>query len=65
MDLPKLKYIGVERFRLLGGGGGGGGGGKVYNIVGRGQGGPNSQQADEVIKTSHRGHFDVMCPLGL
>ena len=47
-------YIGVGRFRILGGGksleffflGGGGGGG--------GQGGPNSQQAHDVVTTSMR-----------
>ena len=50
--------IGVGRFRILGGGGGGG------------KGGANSQQAHDVVMTSmrrlssHRRHFDVMCPLG-
>ena len=41
----------MGRFRILreGGGGGGGGGDKVKNI-----GGPNSQQAHDVVKTSMR-----------
>ena len=53
-------YIGVGRFRILGGPrfrilGGGGGGGR----------GANSQQAHDVALTSmRRRHFDVMCPLG-
>ena len=40
---------GGARFRILGGGGGGGGGG--------GQGGPNSQQAHDVVSTSFRRHM--------
>ena len=41
----RFLYIGVGRFRILGGGGQGGGGGK---------GGPNSQQAHDVVMTSMR-----------
>ena len=44
-------YIGVGRFRILGGGGGGGGGGARFRILG-GPGGPNSQQAHDVVMTS-------------
>ena len=39
-------YIGVGRFRILGGGGGGGKGG----------GGANSQHANDVTSTSFRHH---------
>ena len=41
--------IGVGRFRILGGG-------KVYNIGGGGgaKGGPNSQQAHDIVMTSMR-----------
>ena len=49
-------FIGVGRFRILGGG-------KVKNMGG-GQGGPNSQWAHDIVLTSMRRHFDVMCPLG-
>ena len=45
--------IGVGRFRILGGGGGGGGGGARFRILGV-QGGPNSQQAHDVVLTSMR-----------
>ena len=46
-----LLYIGVGRFRILGGGGGGGQGLEYW----RGQGGgPNSQQALDVVMTSMR-----------
>ena len=48
-------FIGVGSFRILGGQG---------LEYWRGQGGPNSQQANDVVTTSHRRHFDVMCPLG-
>ena len=49
---PVLR-IGVERFRILGGGGGGC------------KGGPNSQQAHDVVMMSMRHNdIDVMCPLG-
>ena len=58
-------FIGVGRFRIMGGG-------ARFGILGRGgQGGPNSQQAHNVVLTSmrrndfaHRRHFGVMCPLG-
>ena len=57
-------FIGVGRFRILGGGGQG------LEYWG-GQWGPNSQQAHNVVLTSmrrndvaHRRHFDVMCQLG-
>ena len=57
----KVKNIG-------GGGGGGGGGGSRFRIWGGGaKGGANSKQAHDVVTTSitsHRRHFDVMCPLG-
>ena len=46
-------FIGVGRFRILGGG-------PRFRILG----GPNSQQAHDVVTTSHRHHFDVVCPLG-
>ena len=36
------------------GGGGGGGGGTRFRIFGGGQGGPNSQQAHDVVLTSMR-----------
>ena len=59
--------IGVGRFRILGGG-------ARFRILGGGKGGPNYQQAhdvvttsmrrNDVVTTSHRRHFDVMCPLG-
>ena len=42
-------FIGVGRFRILGGGGGG----AKFRILG-GQGGPNSQQAHDVVMTSMR-----------
>ena len=45
--------IGVGRFRILGGGGGGGGQDLEY-WRGGGQGGPNSQQAHDVVMTSMR-----------
>ena len=53
--------IGVGRFRILGGGGGGGGGGGQGLEYWRGgQGGPNSQQAHDVVhnvsSTSFRRH---------
>ena len=54
-------YIGVGRFRILGGGGGQG---LEYWYWGGWQGGPNSQQAHDVVLTSMRRHFDAMCPLG-
>ena len=41
-------YIGVGRFRILGAGD------KVKNIGGGGKGGPNSQQAHDVVMTSMR-----------
>ena len=44
-------YIGVGRFRILGGGGGGGGQGSEFW---GGQGVPNSQQAHDVVTTSMR-----------
>ena len=40
-----------------------GGQGLEYWGVG-GKGGANSQQAHDVVTTSHRRDFDVMCPLG-
>ena len=43
-----LRYIGVGRFRILGGGGGGGG--ARFRIFG----GTNSQQAHDVVTTSMR-----------
>ena len=60
-------YIGVGRFRILGGEAGG----ARFRILGGGVargGGANSQQAHDVVLTSmrrnkHRRHFDVMCPL--
>ena len=71
-----MKSIGVGRFRILGGGRRGGQGleywgGARFRILG-GQGGPNSKQAHagvltsmrRNVTTSHRRHFDVMCPLG-
>ena len=47
----QFKPIRVGRFRILGGGGGGGDQGLEYW---GGQGGPNSQQAHDVIMTSMR-----------
>ena len=47
--------IGIRRFRILGDQG------LEYWGV---QGGANSQEAHDVVTTSHRRHFDVMCPLG-
>ena len=44
--------IGVGRFRILGGGGGGGGQGLEF--FWGGQGGPNPQQALDVVTTSMR-----------
>ena len=53
-----------EGLEYLGGGGGGGGGAR-FRILGGIQWGPNSQQAHDVVpKSSHRYHFDIMCPLG-
>ena len=43
----KSMIIGVGRFRILGGGGGGQG--LEYRGGGGGQGGPNSQQAHDVV----------------
>ena len=48
--------IGVGKFRILGR--------PRFRILEGGQGGPNSQQAHDVVTTSHRRHFDIMCPLG-
>ena len=42
----KIKFIGVGRFRILGGQG--------LEFGGGGQGGPNSQQAHDVVTTSMR-----------
>ena len=42
-------FIGVQRFRILGGGGG-----ARFRILGGGHGGPNSQQAHSVVLTSMR-----------
>ena len=49
--------IGVGRFRIWG---------ARFRILGRGGkgGGLNFQQAYDVVMTSMRRHFDVMCPLG-
>ena len=48
--------IGVGRFRILQRG-------RFRILRGPGGGGQNSQQAHDVVTTSHRRHFDVMCPL--
>ena len=54
IGVGNFKNLGGARFRILGG-------------VGKGE--PNSQQAHDValtscdVTTSHRRHFDVMCPL--
>ena len=50
--------IGVGRFRILEG--------PRFRIFGGGgvKRGPNSQQAHEVVLTSMRRHFDLMCPIG-
>ena len=47
-------YIGVGRFRILGGGGGGGGGGQGLEFFGGRPGGPNSQQAHDIVTMSIR-----------
>ena len=46
------------------GGGGGRQGLEYWGGEGRGKGGANSKQAHDVVTTSNRRHFDVMCPLG-
>ena len=51
--------IGIGRFRILRGGGQG----LEYWGGGKG-GGANSQLAHDVVTTSHRCHFYIMCPLG-
>ena len=58
--------IGVGRFRILPGGGGGGGQGLEY-WRGRGQIPSRHMTSSRCrcdVTTSHRRHFDVMCPLG-
>ena len=40
-----------------------GGGGARFRYWGA-KGGPNSQQAHDVVTTSHRRHFDIMGPQG-
>ena len=57
-EMEVTSYIGIGRFRILGGGGGGQG----LEYWG-GQGGPNSQQAHDVVTTSMQRN-DVVCPLG-
>ena len=57
--ISSVERIGVGRFRILGGGGGG----QDSEYWGA-KGGANSQQAQDVVTTSHRRHFDVVCPLG-
>ena len=57
-----------------GGGGGGGGGGPKFRILGGGGGGARGGQIPSRhmtskrrrcdVMTSHRRHFDVVCPLG-
>ena len=49
--------IGVGRFRILGGGQG-------LEYWGRGGGGGSRGQIPSRHMTSHRRHFNVMCPLG-
>ena len=70
---PYSVHIGVGRFRILRGvGGGGGGGAKFRNLGGRAKGGVGqipsrhimSQRRRCDVTTSHRRHFDVVCPLG-
>ena len=64
--------IGVGRFRILGGGGGGAGGQSLEFWGGGGgaRGGQipsrhmTSKRRRCDVMTSHRRHFDVVCPLG-
>ena len=59
--LPQVNRIGVGRFRLLGGGGGGGGGARGGRIPSKHM---TSYRRRCDVTTSHRCHFDVMCPHG-
>ena len=49
IGVGRFRILEGPRFRILGGGGQGGG--------------ANSKQAHDVVMTSMRRHFDVMCPL--
>ena len=65
MEYDIIIFIGVGRFRILGGGARfrilAGGGVKGAQIPSRHMT-SKGRQCD--ITTSHRRHFDVMCPLG-